>query len=270
MTFDTDFFISKTVVDEEIQHILSQENNYDLGIYQKILACIDLTSLNATDNNEIIEKLCTKVLQDLSTTKVAAVCVYPVFAALVRQQLEGSGIKTACVAGAFPSGQSPIEVKLAEVQYAINQGAEEIDMVISRGTFLAGDYDTVYNEIAAINEICKNIHLKVILETGELQTLENIYIASNIAISAGADFIKTSTGKIPKGASLDAFYVMLKAIEKHYKKTGKMVGIKVAGGISEPEQALQYWQLVKAVLGEKWLDNQWFRIGASRLYDTLI
>lgn len=264
------FPFSESELKNEIKTALKSEVKDRGEVYQKIFSCIDLTSLDATDHEQKIKDLCKKALQNSGTTKVAAVCVYPVFAALVNKQLTGSGIKTACVAGAFPSGQSPINVKFAEVKYALEQGAEEIDMVISRGTFLAGDFDTVFHEIETVKAICQNAKLKVILETGELQTPENIYTASNIAISAGADFIKTSTGKISVGATLDAFWVMLQAIRKHYEETGKMVGIKASGGISEPEQALQYWQLTQAVLGEKWVNNQWFRIGASRLVDKLM
>ena len=200
---------------------------------------------------------------------VAAICVYPTFASLVKKELKGTGINTACVAGAFPSGQSPLHVKLAEIDYAIEQGADEIDMVISRGAMLQGDYQQVYDEIAAIRELCCNVHLKVILETGELQTPDLIYRASKMAIDAGADFIKTSTGKISVGATYQAAYVMLTAIAENLKETKKMVGFKAAGGVSTVEQAIAYAQMFKKIVGEKYFSNQWFRIGTSRLTEKI-
>ena len=178
-------------------------------------------------------------------------------------------MRVACVAGAFPAGQSPIEIKIAEVAYAVAQGADEIDMVISRGKFLEGDYRTVYNEIAAIKAACGTAHLKVILETGELLTADNIYKASQIAIAAGADFIKTSTGKIKVNATPESFLVMLDAIKDFYGKTGKMIGIKPAGGIADAPTAIQFLKILENVLGEKWLTNEYFRIGASRLSDKI-
>ncbi len=226
---------------------------------------IDLTTLEGADTRTKVLALCEKAIHH----KVAAVCVYPTFAKLVREQLSGTNIRTACVSGAFPSGQSPIHVKVMEVLYAVNEGAEEIDMVISRGTFLEGDYDTVAAEIREIKTACGKVHLKVILETGELQTPENIRLASEIAIASGADFIKTSTGKIPVSATPEAAFVMLQAIREHYEKTGKKVGFKAAGGISKPEDAEVYIQLVREILGEEWLTPELFRIGASRLIDAL-
>lgn len=200
---------------------------------------------------------------------VAAVCVYPVFARQVHTLLEGTGIQTACVAGAFPAGQSPIHVKLAEVKYAVEEGADEIDMVISRGKLLEGEYIEVFDEINAIKEVCGNVHLKVILETGELTDLPRIYDASVIAMKAGGDFIKTSTGKINPAATPEAAYVMLQAIRDYYESTGKITGFKPAGGISTPEQALVYVRLVESILGPEWLNPGLFRIGASRLADNL-
>lgn len=239
-----------------------------------ILNCIDLTTLEGADTKSKVDALCEKGLTYANKGKdipnVAAICVYPTFAQQVSEKLKGSGIKTACVAGAFPAGQSPLFVKLIEVKYAVDEGAEEIDMVISRGTFLEGDYNTIYNEVLAIKQFCGEAHLKVILETGELQNLRNIRISSDISIAAGADFIKTSTGKINPAATEEAFYVMLQAIKSHFEKTGKMIGIKPAGGIAEPEQALNYFKLVNTVLGEKWLNNKYFRMGASRLADKIL
>ncbi|NVN96433.1 MAG: deoxyribose-phosphate aldolase [Bacteroidetes bacterium] len=268
--------VDEALVADEVKKIIEK----GLGKYSEkealriILNCIDLTTLEGADTKNKVNTLCEKGLtyhqKGNNIPNVAAICVYPTFAKQVSEKLKNSGIKTACVAGAFPSGQSPLFVKLMEVKYAVDEGAEEIDMVISRGTFLEGNYQTIFDEIAAIKQSCGNAHLKVILETGELQTLTNIRIVSDIAIAAGADFIKTSTGKINPAATEDAFFVMLQAIKSHYEKTGKMIGIKPAGGISEPHQALNYFMLLNHVLGEKWLNNSLFRVGASRLADKIL
>lgn len=241
--------------------------------YSLALNVIDLTTLEGSDTHQRVKELCekaqfSKLAVDIPNT--AAVCVYPVFVATAKKALEGTKIRVAAVAGAFPSGQSPIEVKVAEVKYAVAQGADDIDMVISRGTFLECDYQTVFDEIAAIKSVCGNAILKVILETGELKTAENIYKASEIAIQAGADFIKTSTGKVPVNATPEAMLVMLEAIKAHYDATGKMVGIKPAGGIASAEESLNYLKLVENVLGEKWMNNQWLRFGASKLADKIL
>jgi deoxyribose-phosphate aldolase len=188
---------------------------------------------------------------------------------LAKNQLKGTGIRVAAVAGAFPSGQSPLAVRLEEVRYTVNEGADEIDMVISRGRLLEGDENYVFDEIAAIREVCKKVHLKVILETGELKTPALIRKASEIAIAAGTDFIKTSTGKIQPAATEEAMEIMLEVIREQYEKTGKKIGIKPAGGISEPKQALQFYLLTKRILGPDWLNKNLFRIGASRLADGL-
>jgi deoxyribose-phosphate aldolase len=234
---------------------------------------IDLTTLSGDDTTEKVLKLCAQGKSyfdgNAGISNVAAICTYPVFARTVHHALKGTDIKTACVAGAFPSGQSPISLRLEEVKYTVDHGAEEIDMVISRGRFLQGDRDFVFEEVQLHKEACKDAHLKVILETGELPEPEMIYDASKIAIEAGADFIKTSTGKIQPAATLEAFYVMLRAIKDHYKKTGEAIGIKAAGGIADPEAALKYYALTKSILGESWLSPVHFRIGASRLADQL-
>jgi deoxyribose-phosphate aldolase len=197
---------------------------------------------------------------------------------LVSEQLKDTNIRTACVAGAFPSGQSPLEIKTKEVEWTVKQGAQEIDMVISRGTFLEGDYSTVGAEIKAIRKACgnslfnHNIRLKVILETGELGSLENIKLASEIAIANinDHDFIKTSTGKTSVNATPEAAYVMLHAIKTEYEKTGKKIGFKPAGGVSTPAEAETYVKLVYGILGKEWLTPKLFRIGASRLVDALV
>lgn len=242
--------------------------------YRKILSFVDLTTLEGSDNESKIESLCKQALsfkdQGEQVPNVAAVCVYPPFVKQAKALLVGKSINVASVAGAFPSGQSPIEVKLAEIKYAVEEGADEIDMVISRGKFLSGDYETVGQEIKAIKEVCGEVHLKVILETGELQSLNNIRLASDIAIASGGDFIKTSTGKIQPAATEQAFIVMLDAIKFEFEKSGKRIGIKPAGGIAEPEDALRYYLLVEAILGEKWLNAELFRFGASRLATKIL
>lgn len=239
----------------------------------KIFSCIDNTTLEGADTSARVEQLCTRSLQMVDPKRgigpVAAVCVYPVFVRQARSLLQGSGIRVASVAGAFPAGQSPIHVKLAEVQYALDEGADEIDMVISRGALIEGDEQRVYDEVAAIRECCHDRTLKVILETGELLSPTLITRASELAISAGADFIKTSTGKIAVSATPDAAQIMLHSIRQHHQKTGKWVGFKAAGGISTPEQALVYYRLAVSAYGEKQISNQIFRIGASRLTERL-
>lgn len=267
--------VDEAQIASEVKNILQG----GLGKYSEkealsiILNCIDLTTLEGADTKNKVNLLCEKALsyknKGSNIPNVAAICVYPVFARQVSEKLKGTGLKTACVAGAFPAGQSPLFVKLIEVKYAVDEGADEIDMVISRGTFIEGDYKTIFEEVEAIKKFCGDAHLKVILETGELQNLRNVRIASDISIAAGADFIKTSTGKINPAATEDAFYVMLQSIKSHFEKTGKMIGIKPAGGIAEPDQALNYFKLVNAVLGDKWLNNKYFRVGASRLADKI-
>lgn len=236
-----------------------------------LLSCIDLTTLEGTDNDEKVIALCRQATGYAAQglTNVAAVCVYPIFTTLVRSKLAGSDVKTACVAGAFPSGQSPLHLRVDEVKYAIDNGAQEIDMVISRGRFLEGNLSYVYDEVAQIKEACMNAQLKVILETGELSTAQGISKASEIALSAGADFIKTSTGKIQPSATPEAVWTMLLAIISHYRKTGQMAGIKPSGGIAEPRQAIMYARLVNEILGTRWLNNKLFRIGASRLANNI-
>jgi len=244
-----------------------------LDVLRKILSFIDLTTLSGDDTDEIVTQLCEKAMsyQDDSTniSNVAAVCVYPNFAGIVSSLLVDSNVNTACVAGAFPSGQSPLDIRISEVEYAVANGADDIDMVISRGKFLEGDLDYVSKEVNMIKTACGNAHLKVILETGELGNAANIRKASEIAILAGADFIKTSTGKIQPAATPEAMLIMIDTIKEYYEKTGKMIGIKPAGGISEPDEAIIYYLLVAEVLGEKWLSEKYFRIGASRLADKV-
>jgi deoxyribose-phosphate aldolase len=201
---------------------------------------------------------------------VAAVCVYPTHVATAKQILKNTSVKIASVATAFPSGNSSLQIKLEDTKMAVDNGADEIDMVISRGEFLRGNYTFVYDEIAAVKHACQHARLKVILETGELSTLDNVRKASDIAIASGADFIKTSTGKIQPAATMPVTLVMLLAIKDHYHRSGKMVGMKPAGGISTAKSALQYLVMLYETLGPKWMNNEWFRFGASSLANDII
>ncbi len=246
----------------------------EAAVYAKLLGLLDLTTLEGSDNKQKIEALCIQALSfaemGLGLPHVAAVCVYPTLAGLARKRLEGTGIRVAAVAGAFPSGLSPLGLRVAEVKYAVGEGAQEIDMVISRGRYLEGDFAYVLEEVAAIREACGDAHLKVILETGELKTAARIRHACELALQAGAHFLKTSTGKVQPAATPQAMLVMLEAISEHHQQTGNKVGIKPAGGIADADTALVYRHLVNQVLGEEWLTAEWFRIGASRLADALV
>lgn len=238
------------------------------------LSMIDLTTLEGKDSAGKVIQLCHKARQphaeftDLPT--VAAVCVYPSMVSTATKELKDTNIKIASVATSFPAGMASLVSKLDDTRYALDQGADEIDMVISRGKFLSGNYNYVYDEIAAVKEVCGDSHLKVILETGELGTLENVRKASQLAINAGADFIKTSTGKISPAATQPVTLVMLETIRDHFEKTGEKIGMKPAGGIRKAKQAIQYLVLVKETLGEAWLTPEWFRFGASSLANDLL
>ena len=238
------------------------------------LSMIDLTTLEGKDTQGKVQQLCYKAMHPHDTLQniptVAAICVYPSYVSTAKKALQGSDIKVASVATAFPSGQSNLEVKIDDTKFAVDQGADEIDMVISRGQFLAGNYHYVFDEIATIKEACGKAHLKVILETGELDTLDNVRKASEIAMYAGADFIKTSTGKIQPAATMQVTYVMLDAIKDFYLKTGKMIGMKPAGGISNSKLALHYLVMLNEVLGEKWMNKEYFRFGASSLANDVL
>lgn len=238
------------------------------------LSMIDLTTLEGKDTKGKVRQLCYKAMHPHDSIKdiptVAAICVYPSYVAVAKKALEGSDIKIASVATVFPSGKSNLKVKITDTKFAVSQGADEIDMVISRGQFLSGNYQFVFDEIAAVKEACGNAHLKVILETGELDTLDNVRRASEIAMLAGADFIKTSTGKIQPAATMQVTYVMLDAIKDFYIRTGKMIGMKPAGGISTAKIALQYLVMLNEVLGEKWMNKNYFRFGASSLVNDIL
>ena len=239
-----------------------------------VLNMIDLTTLEGKDTDGKVRQLCYKAMHPHDSIPglptVAAICVYPSMVAIAKKALGDSGIKVASVATAFPSGQAPRDVKIRDTKYAVNEGADEVDMVISRGKFHAGEYNYVYDEIAAIKEACGEARLKVILETGELGTFDKVRRASDIAMHAGADFIKTSTGKIQPAATMPVTLVMLEAIRDFYYSTGKMIGMKPAGGISKSKLALHYLVMVKEVLGSDWLTNEWFRFGASSLANDVL
>jgi len=238
------------------------------------LSMIDLTTLEGKDSPGKVIQLCSKARTPHAgmpgLPHVAAVCVYPTMAGIAKKELENTGIHVASVATAFPSGMASIKNKIDDTKYAVDQGADEIDMVISRGEFLKGNFSYVFDEIATIKEACGDAHLKVILETGELLTYENVRKASDIAMLAGADFIKTSTGKISPAATQPVTLVMLEAIRDYYLKTGKKTGMKPAGGIRKAKEALQYLVLVKETLGAGWLTPDLFRFGASSLTNDLL
>ena len=237
------------------------------------IAMTDLTTLEGKDTPGKVRSLCQKALRPLGSEPcppVAAVCVYPPLVPIAREELRGSTVKIAAVATYFPSGQADLGERLEEVRRTVALGADEIDMVINRGAFLRGDFNTVYNEIAATVEACGDAHLKVILEVGELETLDNVRLASQIAMDAGAHFIKTSTGKIKPAASLPVTLVMLEAIREHWFHTGRKVGMKPAGGIRDSKLALRYLAMVKETLGDGWLDPDWFRFGASSLLNDVL
>lgn len=238
------------------------------------LNMIDLTTLEGKDTAGKVKQLCYKA-QHLHDTypglpTVAAICVYPSMVKIAKTALGNSGVNVASVATAFPSGQAPRDVKLRDTRFAVAEGADEIDMVISRGKFLQGEYNFVFDEIAAVKEACGEARLKVILETGELVTYDNVRKASDIAMYAGADFIKTSTGKISPAATLPVTLVMLEAIRDFYYQTGKRIAMKPAGGISKAKLALHYLVMLNEVLGEDWMNNHWFRFGASSLANDIL
>lgn len=252
----------------------SLKNETKINGLKLALNMIDLTTLEGKDTEGKVKQLCYKAmhLHDFypGLPTVAAVCVYPSMVAVAKKALGDSGIKVASVATAFPSGQSTRDVKLRDTKFAISQGADEIDMVVSRGKFHQGEYNFVFDEIAAIKEACGDARLKVILETGELGSYDKVRKASDIAMYAGADFIKTSTGKISPAATMPVTLVMLEAIRDFYYKTGKKIAMKPAGGISKAKLALHYLVMLNEVLGEEWMNNEWFRFGASSLANDIL
>jgi deoxyribose-phosphate aldolase len=268
--------IDKVGIEDRIARITARsiKNEAKIKGLKLALNMIDLTTLEGADTENKVKQMCYKARHlhdeypELPT--VAAVCVYPNFVKTAVNELKDSNVKVASVATAFPSGHSSLSIKLEDTKIAIDNGADEVDMVISRGMFHKGEYDYVFDEIAEIKAICGKVRLKVILETGELGNFDKVRKASDIAIYAGADFIKTSTGKIQPAATLPVTLVMLEAIKDYYYKSGKMIGMKPAGGISNSKLALHYLVMVRETLGNRWLTNEWFRFGASSLANDIL
>jgi deoxyribose-phosphate aldolase len=263
-------------VREEVKKIIAEKvhENDNLETKKFLMGSIELTTLKTTDSEESVLAFTEKVNQFDETygdlPHVATICVYPCFAKVVSETLEIDGVEIACVSGSFPSSQAVIEVKVAETALAIKDGATEIDIVMPVGKFLSGDYEGVADDISELKQTCGDKAMKVILETGCLKTASNIKKASIIAMYAGADYIKTSTGKLEPAATPEAAYVMCQAIKEYYEETGIQIGFKPAGGINSVMDALIYYTIVKEVLGEKWLTNKWFRLGTSRLANMLL
>lgn len=275
-----DFWLSPSVdkvgVEERVARFQTRsiKNEAKMEGLKMVLNMIDLTTLEGKDTPGKVRQMCYKAqhLHDAypGLPNVAAVCVYPSMVGVAKKAVGNSGVKVASVSTAFPSGQAPSDIKVRDTKFAVDEGADEIDMVISRGKFLTGEYNFVFDEIAMIKEACGSARLKVILETGELASLDQVRRASDIAIYAGADFIKTSTGKIQPAATMQVTYTMLCAIKDFYLKTGVKVGMKPAGGISSSKLALHNLVMVKETLGNGWLDNEWFRFGASSLANDVL
>jgi deoxyribose-phosphate aldolase len=268
--------VDQTGIEERVARIKARSIKKETKVegLKLALSMIDLTTLEGADTPNKVRQLCYKAMhlhgQLPGLPTVAAVCLYPTLVKVAKKALGNSGVKVAAVATAFPSGQAPKAVKLADTRYAVNEGADEVDMVISRGKFHAGDHAFVHDEIAAIKDVCGEARLKVILETGELGTYDKVRLASDIAIAAGADFIKTSTGKINPAATMEVTLVMLHAIRDHWQRTGTMIAMKPAGGIRTSKQALHYLMMVKEELGPEWLSPHWFRFGASSLANDIL
>lgn len=267
--------LSDEKVTEKVNKIIADkfaENNTP-DVYKRIYSCIDLTTLNTTDSKEDVWKFTEAVNafedNDPDLQNVAAVCVFPNFAKTVKEALTVD-VKIACVSGGFPSSQTFTEVKIAETALAVADGADEVDVVINVGMFLDNEYEEMCEELTEIKHTCHGAALKVILETGALKSSENIHKASILSLYSGADFLKTSTGKVYPGATLEAAYVMCNAIKSYYEKTGNKAGFKVSGGVSSPEDAVKYYTVVKEVLGEEWCNNSYFRVGTSRLANSLL
>jgi deoxyribose-phosphate aldolase len=268
--------IDKVGVEERVERLQKRSIKKESKVHalKMALSMIDLTTLEGADSPGKVRQLCYKAmhlhdsLPDIP--RVAAICVYPTLVRLAKESLKGSSINVAAVATGFPSGQYPLNIKLDDTRYAVAEGADEIDMVISRGHFLAGDYNYVFDEIAQVKEACGPAHLKVILETGELSTYDNVRKASDIAMHAGANFIKTSTGKVQPAATQPVTLVMLEAIRDFYYSTGKKIGMKPAGGINTAKIALQYLVMLRETLGQEWLTPDLYRLGASRLANDIL
>lgn len=259
------------VASKKVSEIIEQhfQENFTTDVLQKVYGCIDLTSLNTLDTKEVIWQLVEKVNQFEGSfpdvPNVAAICVYPSFVQTARQALMAKDVKIASAAAGFPSSQTFSEVKIAEIALAVMAGADEIDVVLNLGYFMEDAYEELTDELSEIKDSCQDARLKVILETGALATTENIHRATILALYSGADFIKTSTGKGYPGATPEAVYTICRAIKQYEALSGNKVGIKVSGGVQTAEDAVRYYTIVKEVLGNEWLTNERFRIGASRL-----
>ena len=268
--------IDDATVQEEVKRIIAEKvpQNDTLEVKKFLMGSVELTSLNTQDSDESIMAFTEKVNrfdEEYPTLPhVATICVYPCFASVVSNTLEVDGVEIACVSGSFPSSQALIEVKVAETALAVKDGATEIDIVMPVGKFLSGDYEGVCDDISEMKGACGDKAMKVILETGLLKTAKNIKIASILSMYAGADYIKTSTGKLSPAATPEAAYVMCQAIKEYYDETGIQIGFKPAGGLNTVTDALTYYTIVKEILGEKWLTNKWFRLGTSRLANMLL
>jgi deoxyribose-phosphate aldolase len=268
--------VDQVAVEERAASLATRSIKKDakLWAFETAVRMMDLTTLEGADTPGKVAALCSKAIRpdpvDRTVPSVAAVCVYPNLVPSAKERLEGSGVKVAAVATGFPSGQYPTEIKLADVRATVELGADEIDMVIDRGAFLSGRYAKVYDEIVRVKEACGDAHLKVILETGELGTYDNVRRASLLAMAAGADFIKTSTGKLGSAATLPVTLVMLEAIRDVHEETGRQVGMKPAGGIRTAKQAVQYLVLLHETLGLDWMTPDLFRFGASSLLNDVL
>ena len=268
--------IDDATVQEEVKRIIAEKvpQNDTLEVKKFLMGSVELTSLNTQDSDESIMAFTEKVNrfdEEYPTLPhVATICVYPCFASVVSNTLEVDGVEIACVSGSFPSSQALIEVKVAETALAVKDGATEIDIVMPVGKFFSGDYEGVCDDISEMKGACGDKAMKVILETGLLKTAKNIKIASILSMYAGADYIKTSTGKLSPAATPEAAYVMCQAIKEYYDETGIQIGFKPAGGLNTVTDALTYYTIVKEILGEKWLTNKWFRLGTSRLANMLL
>ena len=269
--------LDDNAVREAVRKIIAEKvpENDTFDVKKCLFGSIELTTLKTTDSDTSVLAF-TERVNDFDNEypdlpHVATICVYPCFAKTVAESLEVDGVEIACVSGSFPSSQARIEVKVAETSLAVADGATEIDIVMSVGKFLSGDYEGVCDEIAELKAACgKDVPMKVILETGALKTASNIKKASILAMYSGADYIKTSTGKLEPAATPEAAYVMCQAIKEYYDKTGIQIGFKPAGGINSVMDAIIYYTIVKEVLGEKWLTNKWLRLGTSRLANMLL
>ncbi len=263
-------------ISEAVSKIIAEkfDENNNVDVYKKLYSLIDMTTLNTTDSKESVWKF-TEAVNDFEGTRpdvnnVAAICVYPNFVGVVREALTAQNVKIACVSGGFPSSQTLLEIKVAETALAVADGTDEVDIVLNLGLFLEGSYDELCEEIQEIKAACRDAHLKVILETGALKTAENIRKASILSLYSGADFLKTSTGKVYEGATLEAAYIMCLTLKEYYQQTGIKCGFKASGGISTTDSAVKYYTIVKEVLGEEWLSSELFRIGASSLAANLL